>query len=652
MIKKRIYLIGLIVFITLASACSKNESIVETVLRELTKSEWNGRQVGTEENRQTGEYLANILSTYGFQPFDSNGYFQTYEQELPDIDTLPAFRIINKDSVEELLPGTDFVINRGVSSFSFKGKYVINPTEKGDGSRIALYDNFELALNPPEGYPIILRQQEKFMYKANGKNLKMPYPIDISAQAYEKLVNAKNADLEICYEPVHKRGEVSNIIGLLKGTDNKKALILSAHFDGTASYGSKQLESAYDNGSGSAALAEVGRLLSVYALKKPFNMDIVICFFNGEETDLAGSQAFVSKLEGKYESMFNINVDCIGGKTCGPLAMKPVNVASEVLYEEVWRALKESNIPFNKEADYGNSDQNALSSFGMPVLVFGQEDVFSLAHTEEDRIENVDIKEIDAMAQFITQFVIKSGNKDFTNKNAVLEDITEAEWEAIQLEAERLTENISLKFNEIFVFDYKNKRFSLSGNRPLLSEEEFKQYYPQAQFPDLSSIPLLEGYTLNTVGVMNENAASLIETDNEQLGKISLELDMEKLLNVALTYTKPVDAKEENRIVLTFSKTESTAYGNRKTPLDGQLENYTLIENSQGQYVGFTYKVPGKEQIIGLEYYKCEPITVEGEQGVLIKEYFKDKQMAMEYLSAFDLTNKGAYYFEKLFGME
>lgn len=237
--------------------------MVEQVLETLSQSAWDGRQVGTDGNIKAAEYLAGLLREFGYTPFEGKDYFHPYKQTIPDTSTLPSFKIIyENEKVETLDPGRDFTINRGLPEFTFAGEAVYNPVNKGKGSQVAFYRDAKQALDVPEGYLLTLIKFKSPIYKANGQNLKEPYPVEISSRIFDKLQGQNISGLEIEYTPKDKTGTVNNVIGILKGSDSDSAVILSAHFDGTASYGKEAMTSAYDNGSGTAALMEISRQLA------------------------------------------------------------------------------------------------------------------------------------------------------------------------------------------------------------------------------------------------------------------------------------------------------------------------------------------------------------------------------------------------------
>ncbi|GJM35747.1 MAG: hypothetical protein DHS20C18_47480 [Saprospiraceae bacterium] len=120
-------------------------------------------------------------------------------------------------------------------------------------------------------------------------------------------------------------GQHRNIFGILPGVGPQKeeAVLVEAHFDSRCEDGCDPDCLAHgmeDNGSGSALVLELARVMSRYT----FNRSIVFMLTIGEEQGLFGANAFAvwSKTEGiKLTAV--LNNDIIGGVICGMTASPP-----------------------------------------------------------------------------------------------------------------------------------------------------------------------------------------------------------------------------------------------------------------------------------------------------------------------------------------
>ena len=69
---------------------SMQNDMVQTILRELTKQEYGGRNTGSEGILQAARYLAGMFETIGLMPWESDLYIQTYHHSDPGIRYFPG----------------------------------------------------------------------------------------------------------------------------------------------------------------------------------------------------------------------------------------------------------------------------------------------------------------------------------------------------------------------------------------------------------------------------------------------------------------------------------------------------------------------------------------------------------------------------------
>lgn len=137
-------------------------------------------------------------------------------------------------------------------------------------------------------------------------------------------LKARLADMGYTVQ-VHNYGSGQNILGILPGaTRPDDWVVLSAHYDtvavplnglvGATAFG------AWDDGSGVAALLEIGRV----AAERSWNNTLVLAFFDQEEAGLVGSSAFVRDFDINGRIRANVNMDppglnwpCLGNTPIG-----------------------------------------------------------------------------------------------------------------------------------------------------------------------------------------------------------------------------------------------------------------------------------------------------------------------------------------------
>lgn len=200
---------------------------------------------------------------------------------------------------------------------------------------------------------------------------------------------------------------VNNVVGVIRGKDSKSAVVISAHFDHIGYVDGKIIRGALDNTSGLSALIKIAHTLKEKSKEKPFDTDIVICAFNGEEEALAGSRAFVNELKSKsiYKSLYNINIDSIGAKAGGTLALKNKSKVSDSLYASMKTTLKKDNVEFADTAVKGASDHMSFESANIPNILFIQEGIEKLVHKPTDTPDILNYEQIDKIANAISDFV-------------------------------------------------------------------------------------------------------------------------------------------------------------------------------------------------------------------------------------------------------
>ena len=127
-------------------------------------------------------------------------------------------------------------------------------------------------------------------------------------------------DEDICGMMRHK-----NVLAILPGSDtsNKEIIILEGHFDSRCESVCDTACIAHgmeDNGSGTALVMELARVMSFYSFKQT----LVFMATTGEEQGLLGANAFAEYLQQEnIEVEAVLNNDVIGGVICGQTSSAP-----------------------------------------------------------------------------------------------------------------------------------------------------------------------------------------------------------------------------------------------------------------------------------------------------------------------------------------
>lgn len=204
---------------------------------------------------------------------------------------------------------------------------------------------------------------------------------------------------------------LSNVAGKLNGTNNNKAIIITSHFDAWCN-------GALDNASGVATTFRIINKLKNDINTIPLKYDVIFVMTNAEMAQFIGSQNFVEDIIPIYDDIYNINIDCVGAKSAGPLALKNISriEKSSILYDSLKEILKENNIEYSDtfstdkvEYFYNNnsgvSDYFSFEKNGIPNIHIAQQGISDLILNDNDNPENLDFNKIDILGDTLAKFI-------------------------------------------------------------------------------------------------------------------------------------------------------------------------------------------------------------------------------------------------------
>lgn len=210
-----------------------------------------------------------------------------------------------------------------------------------------------------------------------------------------------------------KTEEASNVVGKISGNNSKKAIILTAHFDAW-------FNGALDNASGVASAINIANSLKEYSKSNSLNYDVVFCLTNLEMNRFKGSKAFIKDIEGVYDEMFNINIDCIGVNNNKPMAIKNLSKIdnSKKLYDLLKKTYDEYGVKYMDdfstpktrmafEQNQGVSDYISFEKANIPNMQIAQIGIEDYILNENDTPKNLDIDLIDKISKSIISFIKK-----------------------------------------------------------------------------------------------------------------------------------------------------------------------------------------------------------------------------------------------------
>ena len=248
-------------------------------------------------------------------------------------------------------------------------------------------------------------------YNKEGNKKAVEYIDELYKQLNLEFVFGKSYLDNFLYEDIN----LSNVIGKISGKDNSTAIILTAHFDAW-------FNGAVDNASGVATVLEIAKLLKDTSKKEALNYDVIFLMTNGEMALFSGSRDFVTKLEQlQYQSVFNINIDCVGMKdsyNSNPLGLKNLSKISEsqILYSGIKEIFDNNDIDFVDdyptekakmafEQNMGVSDYFSFEENGYANIHICQQGISEFILNEKDTPELIDYKKIEQLADVLSLYI-------------------------------------------------------------------------------------------------------------------------------------------------------------------------------------------------------------------------------------------------------
>lgn len=170
---------------------------------------------------------------------------------------------------------------------------------------------------------------------------------------------------------------VRNVLGMIKGVDTTKYVVLSAHYDHLGIREDGIYAGADDNASGISGLLALANLWNNKKERPPYNL--IFAAWSGEEKDMLGSKYFVQHFPyGKESFLLNMNFDMISrsdpkDSTCNILeigVLKGRNDFKEFAHRHNRSSSAHFDLDFWETDGNGGSDYISFSAHGIPVMAF------------------------------------------------------------------------------------------------------------------------------------------------------------------------------------------------------------------------------------------------------------------------------------------
>lgn len=187
----------------------------------------------------------------------------------------------------------------------------------------------------------------------------------------------------------HPADSVKNVLARIEGvTEPDRQVLIGAHYDAVNDW-----PGADDNGSGTAAVIEIARLLS----KTEPDRTIVFAFWDAEEIGLVGSSLYAQEARARGDDIVGvINLDMIGWSTDEPdmLVASSTSGSSSGLKARILDLASSLDLPINAQGySMGRSDHVSFASVGYESVMLIENylgDFNPYYHSPDDTIDRLD----------------------------------------------------------------------------------------------------------------------------------------------------------------------------------------------------------------------------------------------------------------------
>ncbi len=427
---------------------SKN---IMNIISELSSQKYNGRLAGTEGNELATDYIINYFKKIGLEsPKELESYRQYYTQNVRFTNTAPKLGIL--DNVGRLEKEynylEDFSVQTFITALSINGEIkgntvIIENVEQLSNDTENLKDKILLipeAINNKIGTRTLItrvlqsgvnvkgilcevditspnHRYNAFVVGPNAQpaasfNNNAPMMFMSDTETFKEIKEAAEKGSEIYMKADYSIENITaaNIIGLIEGKDKElknEFIIIGAHFDhvgdnknGTYNPG------AFDNGSGTAAVMEIARVIKENKVKP--KKSILFIAFNGEEEGLYGSHYYADHPVYPFnDSTVMINLDMVGSSTPMPLSIQSFDSTNTKLRDKIYKYAR--GLKVESVADVGQgSDHSPFAAKGVESVCMIHMDLNNGYHTPKDTIDKVDEKRVAEVVKLVLFYLDKN----------------------------------------------------------------------------------------------------------------------------------------------------------------------------------------------------------------------------------------------------
>ncbi len=654
--RKCLEVLTTIVVVAMLASCSLTPSNgIQSIITELTGEKYEGRLVGTAGNEKASEFIAGYMKANGLSPLFGESYYQEYDQQIavPSSQN-PEITITNQDGSQMKLEyGNDYIINAVADNIDVDMPISFGLDEKNLDSTIPIIPSEQRASKPKE-CKIVFVSYSAIRFAPAIPQSGDCLTVYITNAVKEKMEKTVAVRAQIKCSAAVSDYRARNVVAVIAGKDREKAVVLTAHFDHIGKQGVRMFPGALDNASGTAALLSAAIKMKASLGDNLPDTDIVFACVNSEECSgrnamFQGSTALVTELSRRYSGMFNINIDCIGGKNAGPLAMGAVDPNAAELAQAMCKLLDQKSVKYTDASYEAGSDHQIFLSQGYGAMVIGQTEIIHATHIESDTIASLDIDEIDRISSAISEFVLGHNNELFLAHGEEQGQPDEyfdsiQWWKDAMGERDKILNGRVLAYDEGIEFLFDDTVLRATGYRPLTSLKEVSQYYSQMKIADRWGDYLFDNVTILDGALLPISRSEVNAKSETKINEIfSIPLKLEDAYGLALEYRK-ADVFLQVQICKPHM-TSSLSYGVVREPLGQEHPGYSLnhMEGVDGKYHGFTYHTAQWDYSVSV-FHKIEAKDIYSDVKVLlvpdVSKDLKTKQEMLDFIASLGIDGK------------
>lgn len=245
-----------------------------------------------------------------------------------------------------------------------------------------------------------------------GRHLTMDFDqaaLNLAEKPFITAVPGKKASLQTDQELVELHA--CNVIGMIKGTDSTKTVVIGAHYDHLGKRGDQIYFGADDNASGTSGVLTLAKKWLQSGIRPSYNL--VFACWDAEEKGLFGSSYFVENLtkSGHLPTLY-LNMDMISRSAESDTLERVISIGIRAGDSSLRQLSNDCNVLSGKRFEldiwdvngHSGSDYAAFAAAGVPVMTFFS-GFHQDYHSPRDRFEAVNPEKMAAILKFIQDCV-------------------------------------------------------------------------------------------------------------------------------------------------------------------------------------------------------------------------------------------------------